>query len=287
MSPAKHLTGIVGEKPSRYSMSPALWTEAFRTLGVDAEYLPFDVSEGDLASFVAKMRAEPRLKGFNVTTPHKVRVMEFLDEIDPKAKIIGAVNTVVRTEDGKLTGHNTDGTGALMSLTPLIPSFRGIRVLLFGAGGAARAVAFALAEAIGTKGKIKILNRDPAKSALLAEQIYRRYGNAQSISAGDLEIYAKGSGLIINSTTVGQTGPLESSSPMPKELMAKIPADTVFFDLIYSPLETRFLADARLSGKKTLNGVGMIKAQAAEAFLRMWPSGTDARRVFAAFSAKH
>jgi shikimate 5-dehydrogenase len=264
------------------------------------------------------MRANERLLGGNVTVPYKVKVMEHLDDLDPKARQIGAVNTIVRTPQGKLVGYNTDGSGFLWSLTkpllageaPLLPDPKGVESVLIGAGGAARAVAFYLAEAIGGA-RLVIANRNRAAAASLADEVNRAYGNASAIGEDDLEKAVASAGLVVNSSTKGQYGlrklpggqvtvlepysalasahpatfaEAEASKPdfqrrwfeasladiarnaqQSGEAVVRLPASAVVDDLIYAPLETTLLRQARLSGHRTANGKGMNIAQAVDA----------------------
>ena len=146
--------GVIGDSPSRYSKSPALWNAAFHRLGIQAAYLAFDVAAGRLKDLASALRDSPDILGCNVTVPHKQKIIEHLDDLDPRAARIQAVNTIVRGSDGRLLGYNTDGRGFLESLRapepgeekPFVESFTGLRVMILGAGGSARAVAFALAD---------------------------------------------------------------------------------------------------------------------------------------------
>ncbi|MGH7782288.1 MAG: shikimate dehydrogenase family protein, partial [Candidatus Binatia bacterium] len=159
------IAGIVGDGPSSYSKSPGLWNAAFGHLGMNAIYLPFDVDDKRLGDLLSTLKSSDRFIGINVTVPHKVRVIDFLDELDSGALPIQAVNTIVRTADGKLIGYNTDGEGFIQSiLTPqpgrrdsFVGTLGGTDVLLLGAGGSARAVAFHLAELLD-RGQLLICN---------------------------------------------------------------------------------------------------------------------------------
>ena len=139
------LAGVIGDSPSRYSKSPALWNAAFHRLDIQAVYLAFDVAAGCLKDLASALRDSPDILGCNVTVPHKQKIIEFLDELDPQAARIQAVNTIVRTSDGRLVGYNTDGGGFLESLRapepgqakPFVESFRALRVMILGAGGSA------------------------------------------------------------------------------------------------------------------------------------------------------
>jgi len=209
----KSVAGIIGDSPSRYSKSPALWNAAFRSLGINASYLPFDVEDAQVGDLLRVLRDSEQFIGANVTVPHKVRVMEFLDDLDLGAARIQAVNTIVRSANGKLTGYNTDGEGFVDSLqlpTPGHPqgfmaSLEGIDVLLLGAGGSARAVAFHVSDHIG-QGKLIIANRTIDHSRSLAGEIAKLGREAIAIGEEDVSIWAPQVGLIVNSTTKGQGG---------------------------------------------------------------------------------
>jgi len=209
----RHLAGIVGENPSRYAKSPTIWNPVLRKLGLDAIYLPFDVAAGRLADFVAAARAEERLRGFSVTTPYKAAIVPHLDGLDAQARAIGAVNLVVRDEDGKLTGYNTDASGGLASLTvalpgeaePFLPGLAGRQVLLIGAGGAGKALAWALAGAIG-KGRLILATRDGESGTRLCAALKTVAADVVWWPESDIERVAPSSHLIVNATTKGQAG---------------------------------------------------------------------------------
>ena len=218
LSSNRRFAGVIGENPSLYSKSPALWNAAFAILGVDANYLPFDVPGSRLAKLVALLRDSDRLLGFNVTVPHKVAIMEYLDGLDPGAMRIQAVNTVVRTSGGRLIGYNTDGAGFIDSILKpqpgqsqsFIRSLDELEVLLIGAGGSARAVAFHIADRL-TSGRILICNRTLDRAASLAEEIRLMGKQAHAVEEQELSHWAMRAGLVINSTTKGQGGVRELS----------------------------------------------------------------------------
>lgn len=207
------IAGIIGDSPSHYSKSPGLWNAAFRDLGMNAVYLPFDVTEGRLRELLRVLRDSEQFIGINVTVPHKVRVIDFLDDLDAGAARIHAVNTVIRNANGRLIGFNTDGAGFIDSLllpSPDAPagfmqSLAGIDALLLGAGGSARAVAFHLSEHLG-KGKLIIANRTVAHAQSLANEINQRGHHALAIEEEGIANWAPKAGVIINSTTKGQGG---------------------------------------------------------------------------------
>ncbi len=209
----RSLAGVIGDSPSRYSKSPQLWNAAFQHLGLNAIYLPFDVDTDHLGSLLNALRDYEGFLGVNVTVPHKVAVMKSLDSIDPGAQRIQAVNTIVRTPDGKLMGYNTDGEGFVDSVLKRQPdravgfasSLKAMNVLLIGAGGSARAVAFHLADEIAG-GKLLICNRTREHAASLAREIQQTGKDALAIGEDELFLWAPNVGLIINSTTKGQGG---------------------------------------------------------------------------------
>lgn len=209
----KHLAGIIGDVPSHYAKSPQLWNKVFEALQMDAVYLPFDVEETRVSQLLRALRGCDRLMGANVTVPYKVKIMEFLDEIEEQAKRIKAVNTVVRTKEGRLVGYNTDGKGFVDSITtpqpgakgPFIETLKGIEALIIGAGGSARAVAFHLAQEV-VSGRLIICNRTTETANALAEEINRTFGNVSAIDETELRTRAPKVKLIVNCTTKGQGG---------------------------------------------------------------------------------
>lgn len=210
---AERFAGIIGDRPSQYAKSPALWNAAFRGLGLNAAFLPFDVDQANLAAVIGTLRRSERLLGCSVTVPYKIRVLELLDEVDRRAESIGAVNTIVRTPDGRLVGYNTDGSGFIAALTttvvdaPIVTtSLAGVDALLLGGGGAARAVAVYLAERLGS-GRLFIANRTAARSSSLAEAVNAAGGHATAVDEDDIARVAPGVALVVNGSTKGQAGP--------------------------------------------------------------------------------
>ena len=209
----KQIAGIVGDAPSFYSKSPALWNAAFDHLGINAIYLPFDVAESRLGELIATLKGLDNFLGINVTVPHKIRIMDFLDEIEAGAKRVQAVNTIVRTSSGKLVGYNTDGAGFIESLVTPLPqetetfatSLAKTDVLLLGAGGSARALAFKLSEMLGD-GQLVIANRSLEHAISLASEIQKNGRNVKAVDETEIGDWARTVGLIVNSTTKGQGG---------------------------------------------------------------------------------
>jgi shikimate dehydrogenase len=291
--PALKIAGVIGIRPSRYSRSPALWNAAFAATGIRAVYLPMDVEPSKLGELIRVLRDLENLLGINVTVPHKLAIMNLLDELDPGAARIEAVNTVVRGKDGRLTGYNTDGAGFLESIfevapatsAPFVEDLSGVQVLLLGAGGSARAVAFHIAECLGG-GALIICNRTLEHATALASALAARGNNARAVGEDQLAECAVEAALIVNCTTKGQgssewesfsalapilpdlsrAAALEDNRQRSLELAARIPPRTRFYDLIYHPEETVFLNHGRATGHAVMNGKGMIVCQAALAF---------------------
>jgi len=207
------LAAVIGDTPSHYSKSPPLWNAVFDRLAIDAVYLPFDVEAGRLKELLSALRNCADFLGCNVTVPHKRQVIEYLDALDPQASRIQAVNTIVRSADGRLVGANTDGGGFIESLrsvcpgekNPFVESFKGLRVLILGAGGSARAVAFALAGVIES-GEIVICNRTAAAGAALAEELRVATSIVRAVGEEDLAANAGAMNLIVNCSVKGQGG---------------------------------------------------------------------------------
>ncbi|MDK2881055.1 MAG: shikimate dehydrogenase [Clostridia bacterium] len=251
--------------PVGHSLSPVMQNRAFAACGLDCCYVPLRVKREGLPTAVAAIRALG-LGGVNITIPHKESVLKYLDEVDREAELIGAVNTVVRREN-RLCGYNTDAAGFLRSLRKEAGfEATGKKAVVLGAGGAARAVAFALA--IGGAASLAVINRDPGRARTLAADVEKKTGcctAAGSFQDGLLEEALKGTDLVVNATPVGMF-PDCHSSPITAE---KLPPGILVCDLVYNPIRTKLLADAAAAGCRVLNGVGMLVAQGALAF-ELW-----------------
>jgi shikimate dehydrogenase len=209
----RQIAAVIGDAPSHYSKSPELWNAAFRMLAIEAIYLPLDVQQNRLGDLMTALRNSKRVLGANVTVPHKLKMIGYLDALDPKAAQIQAVNTIVRTQDGRLVGYNTDGEGFIESIlkpqpgqqTSFIESLADMDVLLLGAGGSARAVACHTAELL-SGGELVICNRTLENAETLAAEIRARGWRARAVPETELSAWAPRAGLIINGTTKGQGG---------------------------------------------------------------------------------
>ncbi len=244
--------------PVAHSVSPAMQNAAFRSFGLDWKYELLDTMPNKLAGAVARLRTDDCV-GANVTIPHKQAIVKWLDGVTPRARTINAVNTIIK-KDGKLIGDNTDGYGFAASLSDAHVDIRNKRVAIFGAGGAARAVAATVANA-GAK-QITVLNRSTPHAQALVESL------VASFPAVAIEVNEKSAlpaaQLIVNATPVGMW-PHEDESP----LRCNFPMDAAVIDLVYRPLETRLLRDAARAGAQTIGGMGMLVYQGAAAF-ELW-----------------
>ena len=258
------LVGIFGY-PLSHSLSPAIQQAAFDYHNIDAVYQAWQTPPEELASGVAKLR-EDRYLGANVTIPHKVKVMQHLDRIDRMAADIGAVNTIVK-EGGELVGYNTDAYGFIKSLkdcSGLDP--RGKRALLLGAGGAARAAAYALAkEGIA---HLTIANRTPSRAESLADEIKNLLPDVQAIATAEPGLIeaAQDADLIVNATSTGMRHSESEGQTM--LTTGAIPPSAVVYDMVYNPPETPLTAEARRAGATVVGGLSMLIHQGAAAFQR-------------------
>ncbi|MDQ1590072.1 MAG: shikimate dehydrogenase [Pyrinomonadaceae bacterium] len=257
------IMGLVGS-PVSHSVSPHLHNAAFDALGLDAVYIPFEAS--DARAFLRRM-AHPRtrelvwnLRGLSVTAPHKSAVISELDSIEPAAREIGAVNTVV-VEGDALRGHNTDAAAALVPLAGQL-NLRDARVAIIGAGGAARAVLWSLREACA---HASVFARDPERARATAENFDARRHPLDSARFDNFD-------LVINTTPLGTRGAREDLTPATS---AQLRGARVAYDLVYNPRETRFMREARAAGCEiVVGGLSMLVAQAAAQF-KLW-TGQDA-----------
>jgi shikimate dehydrogenase len=262
------LCAVIGN-PVAHSLSPAIHNAAFHELDLDFVYLAFRVE--DVKGALVGMRALESFRGMSVTIPHKIEVMKYLDEIAEVDRSIGSINTIIN-EKGKLTGLGTDGPGALKALVDAGVELDGKNILMLGAGGAARAIAFTLARS-AVLGKISIL--DINNSILQGLTTDLQAGTGALIEAGLLTDFflaqaMEHADVIINCTPIGMH-PNVNNSLIPAGLFQP---GQVVFDIVYTPLETKLLADARSRGLKTVSGVDMFINQAVLQFRHF--TGVDA-----------
>jgi len=254
---------VIGD-PIEHSLSPSMHNAAFAGKGLNFVYVAFRVKNVEQA--LAGMRGLG-LHGLSVTIPHKSAVLPYLDALDPTAESIGAVNTVVREPDGRLIGYNTDGVGARRALEAAGVDLAGASVLLIGSGGAARAVAFALATQASI-GALTIAGVEEDQLSALVEGLREKTRISVEGVRADRDSYRRSvprCGILINASPVGMH-PKSDEIPLAPELLG--PSLTVF-DIVYNPLETRLLREAKARGGRTIPGVEMFLWQAAAQF-ELW-----------------
>ena len=256
--PAVPLAGVIGN-PIGHSRSPLMHKHWLRRYGIRGDYVPLQVAESNLETVV---RALPRMGfvGANVTLPHKAAVMQVADHLSDRAILIGAVNTLIFREDGTIFGDNTDGYGFMANLRQGAPMWdpKAGPALVLGAGGAARAIIVALADA-GVP-QILLTNRTRAKSDALKAEFGQRIKVVDWVQAGNV---VEDASIIINTTSLGMTGQPELRVPLDG-----LRSDTVVTDIVYAPLRTNLLQTAAAMGCVTVDGLGMLLHQGVPGFER-------------------
>jgi shikimate dehydrogenase len=252
--------------PVEHSMSALMQNAAFEELGLGYHYELKSVRPEALGRFTAdEMRGEA-VRGANVTIPYKVSIMRHLDEVDPEAAAIGAVNTIVN-EGGGLNGYNTDGKGAMRALEEAYGDLRGAKAVVIGAGGAARAIGRHLSTLVD---ELSILNRTASRAESLASDLKSLPGcNASvtpvALTRENLKSRLVEADVLINATPLGMT-PDTDKSPVDSDLLHP---GLLVFDTVYNPLKTRLLRDAEEMGARTLTGAKMLAYQGAASF-ELW-----------------
>lgn len=254
--------GVFGH-PIAHSLSPVMHNAAIRALNLDYVYVPFHVLPERLEDAVRGVRAL-EITGVNVTIPHKERVIEFLDDVSEHAARIRSVNTVIN-DDGRLRGETTDGLGFLKSAEAAWGGIVGCRVLILGAGGSAKAVAYTLAE-VGCE--IVIANRTHERAVELVGGLNAVFGNAAKAVKVQADVLAEATreaDLLVNTTSVGMH-PDVDGIPIPPDLLRR---GMMVYDLVYNPLKTRLVCEAESRGARAVTGIGMLVYQGALS-LKMW-----------------
>ena len=242
---------VIGD-PIAQSKSPLIHCFWLDALGIDAAYRRTLVTNHSLPDFVAQRRADPDWRGCNVTMPHKLAVMDLVDDPGDVRASIGAMNTVLRQPDGSIIGTNTDAGGFAAPLADF--DLTGAHVTVVGAGGAARAVLWALARL--QVERVTVMNRSPLKAAGLLS----RFGLKGDVVPLDAPL-APSSALLVNTSALGMAG----QPPLDLDL-SPLPEDAVVYDIVYTPLETPLLAAARARDLATVDGLEMLIGQAGLAF---------------------
>ncbi len=256
------LVGVIGN-PVGHSLSPVMHNSSFAALGMDWVYVPLHTPQDQMEAAVRGLTALG-FQGANVTVPYKEKVIPYLDGLSADAAAIGAVNTIVVSSVGQLMGHNTDWRGFLRSLERIDYPLEGKRAVVIGVGGAARAVAYALADA---KCAVTFLARDPRRGECLARDLAALFPDAK-IGLMPIQYAADVSAdLIVNTTPVGMI-PEPDFSPWPD---ATLPSCELIYDLIYNPKVTMLMKTAMAQGIRVENGMRMLVEQAAAAF-ELWTS---------------
>lgn len=254
------LYGIFGY-PIGHSLSPLMHNSAFAHYHLDAVYLPFAVHPAQIEVAVKAIRVLG-IQGINVTIPHKQEVMTWLDEVSPEARLIGAVNTI-HLKDDRLLGYNTDGSGFLRSLEEAGSTVAGRAVLLLGAGGAARAIAVQLC--LARVHRLYIANRTMARAEALAASLKQSFPCADicivAMLESSLSAHLPHTDIVVNATAVGMHPHDQLKLPF-----AALGPQHLVCDIVYRPLHTPLLLAARSQGARTLDGLGMLLHQGAEAF---------------------
>ena len=266
ISQSTKLVGVIGH-PLRHSYSPFMHNLAFKLTDLDYIYLPFDITSSNLKDTLKGMVALG-ITGFNVTIPHKEKVIPFLNEISEGAGIVGAVNTIVN-DNGKLHGYNTDVHGIIESLKGYKKDLSGSVVSIIGSGGAARSLVFTLIRYFHVK-KIHIINRtleraDTIKTYFSAKMHFEKIFTHILFPPEIIKVLSK-SKLIVNATSIGMF-PKEYDSPT--KIAESFHSNQLVFDIIYNPINTKFLGLAAREGATTINGLKMFLEQGAHSF-ELW-----------------
>ena len=248
------LYAVFGD-PVAHSLSPAMHNRAFAHIGENAAYLAFGVK--DIKAAAQAVRTF-NMGGASVTIPHKVSVMEYLDEVDKTAQAMGAVNTIIN-DSGRLIGKNSDCLGAVKAILEKT-AIDGKDVVVLGAGGAARAIVYGVKE---QGGKVTVVNRTPEKGAQLAKELGVDFHPLEDLASLQCQI-------VVNATSLGMV-PHVKNSPVPPSFFK---TGMVAMDIVYRPLLTRFLSDARDAGCTTVDGIAMFVYQGASQF--EWWTGKEA-----------
>jgi shikimate dehydrogenase len=250
---------IIGD-PIDHTLSPAIHNAAFTTLGLNCSYIAFRVQEGQLKNSMDSLRAI-NIGGFNVTMPHKVTVLDYVDRLDKIVEMVGAANTI-NNQGGKFYAYNTDVVGFIEPLQQRKIDLNGYEVLILGAGGAARAVAVALSQEKGVS-RINIFNRNIDRSTNLANVINKLGIKTDIISQNDIQKIASRSNLIINTTPLG----MKNEESLIKT--SSISKESIVYDIVYKPIETKLLKNAKTAGAQVIYGYEMLLEQAIASF-KIW-----------------
>ncbi|MFA5833660.1 MAG: shikimate dehydrogenase [Bacteroidota bacterium] len=254
--------GIIGHNIS-HTMSPAMHTAALNKIGLDYDYGVMDVNPEMLPNLIAALRSL-NFRGANITVPYKETVIPLVDEVSEEAKMIGAVNTIVNN-GGRLVGYNTDAHGVYISLAYYSEEIKNNHVVIFGAGGAARATVYAIAKFFSPK-RIMIVNRTLENAKAIVDDFSAKFRLTKFFCTNEHEVASREMNvatLLINTTSVGMK-PLLNLHPLPPDSV--IQPNQIVLDIVYNPLETVLIKLAHKAGARTISGIEMLLGQGAKAF---------------------
>lgn len=264
------ITGLMGD-PVEHTISPHMHNAGFKHFNLDYVYLPFQVKSENLGAAIKGARALD-IQGLNVTIPHKIDVMQYLDLVDETAELIGAVNTI--KFGGEVTGFNTDGLGAVRAIEDVTP-VKDRKIVILGAGGASRAISFQAI--LNGAGQVVIANRTPEKAVELTGNLNDNLGaDAKGTGLEGLGEELKDTDILINTTPIGMYPNVDAKPLVTRDMMHE---GMVVNDVIYNPLETGLLREARLAGVKTITGIYMLIYQGIESF-KIWTGMEPPLEVF-------
>lgn len=258
---------VVAGDPIEHSLSPVMQNAAIEEMGLENEfvYKKKQVKKEDLPKFIDYLK---NIEGANITIPHKVQVLRYLDELTKEAEFIGAVNTIYK-KDGNLVGHNTDGQGAVEAVLEKT-TIESSKACIIGAGGAARAIAFTMA--LYNIKELIIMNRTVGKAQELSKEINQKTSTNCTASPLSKNVNAD---IIINTTSLGMKGDKQNQTPIEAK---NLQPDMTVMDIVYNPLETKLLKDAKEAGCTIIDGVGMFVNQGALA-LEKWTNKKAPRKI--------
>lgn len=265
------ITGLIGD-PVEHTISPHMHNAGFKYFNLDYVYVPFHVKGENLKSAIAGARSLD-IRGLNVTIPHKIDVMQYLDVIDETAELIGAVNTIKFGEEVK--GYNTDGLGAVRGIEELIP-VKNRKIVILGAGGASRAISFQVI--LSGAGQIVVANRTREKALKLVLNLKDNSDvDVKAIGLDEeLEKELEDADILINTTPIGMYPHIDQKPLVTSDMMHE---GLVVNDMIYNPLETGLLREARMAGAETISGIKMLIYQGIESF-KIWTGMEPPLKLF-------
>lgn len=265
------LTGLIGD-PIEHTLSPYMHNAGFKYFNLDYVYVPFEVKKEHLQKAIYGSRSLG-INGLNVTIPHKIEVIKYLDVLEENAELIGAVNTI--KFDDEIKGYNTDGLGAVRGIEELIP-VKNKKVIVLGAGGASRAISFQIL--LHGAGKVIIANRTIEKAYNLRENLINKLDSeVGAVGLGnEFKEELKDTDILINTTPIGMYPNINQESLVTSEMMHE---GLIVNDIIYNPLETGLLREARLAGAQTISGLKMLIYQGIESF-KIWTGREPPVEIF-------